>query len=456
MDKTLSNSKVSDRHSISHLLMSERLKETGSPKLILGSIIILFVILLSILVWASIIQIDETATGKGEILPIETIQPIQHLEGGIILNVFVKDGDVVEKNQDLFALSPEAFVSDLKRLKKRQNALEVEIFRLQSMLRGDTVAAEDFQQAITYKDVTEASFLQLQISNALMLYKQQMHQRKYNREQLASRLNQEKHNLENIKKELFHIAQRKKLLESELSIFGALDEKRATSKLNVLNTEDRLQEVLGDLQGIIREQTSIETTIMELENKLKTLEYNQENLALEQINDLTSELLEVREQIARSQDRVNRLVIKSPVRGIVKGLSITPGTVIAGAEAVFVVVPLSENLVANLRLSTNDIGHIKIGDPVRIKVDTYDFSAYGQIPGYVESISASTFVNEENKPYYLAIVKLQKNYLGDVPKTNLVLPGMTVVGDIRTSRKSLMKYLLKPINRTFNDAFKER
>lgn len=456
MDEVISSSKVSKRHSISHLMMSERLEEAGSSRLVLGSILSLSVVFIVLIIWAGIVQVDEVATGTGEIVPYESIKPIQHLEGGIVFSVYVKDGSVVSKGDKLFELSPEPDTSDLKRLKKRHNSLEIEIFRLQAMLNEAEIGQDEIFSAITYKEVTEPSLLRLQLSNAQMLHQQNAQRREYNRAQLASRLEQEKTNLKNIEKQIFHITERKKLLDDEVAIFNALAAQKATSKINLLNTQDRLQEVVGDLLTIVREKTTIESTILDLENQLKTLEYNQENQALEELNDATAELLEVREQISRAQVRVDRLLVRAPVEGVVKGLSMSPGDVIAPAEILFEIVPLTKHMMAEIRITTEDIGHVEVGDKVHVKVSTYDFATYGQIGGTLISISPSTFLDEENNPYYKSVIELEKNYLGDNPEINQIFPGMTVIADVKTGKKSLLRYMLKPINRTFYDAFTER
>ena len=129
---------------------------------------------------------------------------------------------------------------------------------------------------------------------------------------------------------------------------------------------------------------------------------------------------------------------------------------VAAASELFQIVPIDERLLAEVKVSTTDVGHIKVGDSAQIKVGTYDFSTYGSIDGTLESISASTFLDPEKKPYYRCEITLATNYLGSDPTKNLIFPGMTVTADIKTSKKSLLQYMLKPINRTFGEAFKER
>lgn len=161
--------------------------------------------------------------------------------------------------------------------------------------------------------------------------------------------------------------------------------------------------------------------------------------------------------MAKLEDRANRLEIRAPVRGIVKGLQAhTIGGVIAPGALVLEIVPMDEELVVEARVATTHVGHVEVGQPVTVKVLTYDFARYGGIPGRLRSVSASTFVAEDETPYYKAVIALDRNYVGGDPNRNLVLPGMTVQADIKTGRKTLLQYLLKPVYSSIDEAFQER
>jgi adhesin transport system membrane fusion protein len=447
---------VGKRHSISHLLMSERLTETGSPKIIIASMLSLFTVFFALIVWAGFTTIDEVAVGSGEIVPMEQIIPVQHLEGGIVYKVYVKDGEQVSKGELLFELNPEPNTSDLNRLEARQNSLEINIFRLQAQLSGKAITDDDILNAITYKDVEDPALLKLQISNAKMYQRQELEQIDYNQAQLASRLLQERNNLKNIQDQLYHLDERKAVIEAQLKMYDTLTTQQAVSKVDLLNVKERQQQIMGDLLNTSKQRTTIESTVLELENKLKTFEFDKENQALKELNDNTSQLLEVREQISRAKTTVAQLKVKSEADGIVKGFALHPGDVVTAGAVLFDIVPISSTLVAEIKILPNDIGQITIGDPVQVKVSTYDFATYGSLEGKLTSISASTFLDPEKKPYYKCGVTLEKTYLGEDPAKNNIFPGMTVTAEIKTGHKSLLKYMLKPINKTFNEAFKEQ
>lgn len=456
MDEKLSTSKISKQHSISHLLMSERLSESGSPKIVMASILCIAAVLFILLIWAQFTNIDEVATATGEIVPMEQIVPVQHLEGGIVYRVFVKDGDMVKKGDALFELNPEPNTSDLKRLQKRQNSLEIAIYRLQSQLSDKPISEDDILNAISFKNITEPALLKLEVENAAKYQQQALQQDSYNKTQLATRLAQEKINLKNNSEQLLSLEDRKRVIEDQLKMYNSLFEQKAISRVDLLNVQERLQEIIGNLLTMKQNRTTIESTILDLENKLKTFEFDKDNAALKELNEDTAQLLEVREQIARAQIAVDQLLEKADSDGIIKGYTLHPGDVVTAGTVLFEIVPVASKLVAEIKVSTTDIGHIKIGDPAQVKVGTYDFATYGSLNGTLTYISASTFLDPEKKPYYKCYVSLPKNYLGEDPKRNLVFPGMTVIAEIKTGKRSLLHYMLKPINRTFSGAFKER
>jgi membrane fusion protein, adhesin transport system len=134
----------------------------------------------------------------------------------------------------------------------------------------------------------------------------------------------------------------------------------------------------------------------------------------------------------------------------------TVGGVIPPGAIITEIVPLDKELVVEAKIQPRDVGHVRIGQPVTVKVTTYDFSRYGGITGELKDVSASTFLDEQGEPYYKGIVELDRNYVGKDPMHNRVMPGMTVQADIKTGKKTLFSYLLKPVYSSVSTAFRER
>lgn len=149
--------------------------------------------------------------------------------------------------------------------------------------------------------------------------------------------------------------------------------------------------------------------------------------------------------------------IRAPVRGIVVGPTIhTVGGVVPPGAVLLELVPLDKELIVETRITTRDVGHVKVGYPVTVKVTTYDFARYGAISGELKDISASTFLDAEGEPYYRGGVTLDRRYVGSDPELKRILPGMTVQADIKTGKKTLLAYLLNPVISSFKTSFRER
>ena len=179
--------------------------------------------------------------------------------------------------------------------------------------------------------------------------------------------------------------------------------------------------------------------------------------ALAELSESANELIQVEEALIEAKDRVRRLDIVTPVRGIVKGLRVhTVGGIVPPGEVISEIVPLDEELIIEAKIQPRDVGHVRFGQPVTVKVTTYDFARFGGISGELKDVSASTFLDEQGEPYYKGIVSLDKNYVGSDPGQNRVMPGMTVQADIKTGKKTLFSYLLKPVYSSVSTSFRER
>ena len=218
-----------------------------------------------------------------------------------------------------------------------------------------------------------------------------------------------------------------------------------------------MTEQQGQVAGLRIKIIQARDAISEYEWRLQSQVTKARDKALQQLGILESEradALEIKEKLSQ---RIARLAIRSPVDGVVKGLEVhTIGGIIAPGRKLMEIVPANSELFAEVKISPNDIGHIKVGFPVIIKITSYDFSRYGAINGTVAGLSATTFANKRGQTFYKGVVTLEQNYVGKDPGQNLVLPGMIVNADIITGQKSLLAYFLKPIHKALNSAFSER
>jgi HlyD family secretion protein/adhesin transport system membrane fusion protein len=224
-----------------------------------------------------------------------------------------------------------------------------------------------------------------------------------------------------------------------------------------LDTKRELSRVQGDRDRILSQEVTAREALTESENRLIDIHSSLMRQTMDELGVTTNELAQVRESIGRLRDRVERLEIRSPVRGIVKGLQVkNQGAVIPPGGVVCDVVPVEKDLKVETKINTRDIGHLRVGQPVKVKVTTYDFARYGAVTGTLVRISASSFTDEKGIPFFKGLVALDHDYVGPTPNLYPISPGMTVSAEIVTGEKTLLQYILKPIFTQVQQSFHER
>ncbi len=387
----------------------------------------------SILV-SAVIPVQNYVVASGELEPAGEIQKVQHLEGGVILGVPVKEGQRVKRGEVLVQLDEGELGTRAEQTATRITNLTLEQRQLRQALGQSAMntasatptkpsaevirAFKDAQDART-KEITR----QIRLANQRIVTLQAK-RREY----------------------LDEVA----LLQKQTQAYESLDKAGAIPHTTVLEAERRIaatETQLAELDGTIQEAS---ITLAELRAKLKLDVY-------ERLAQVTSEKAELQSVLRRESSEVERLQVRSPVDGIVKSFNVkVVGGVVAPGSVVAEVVPVGQKMMAFTRVAPKDIGNVAIGQKVQMKVQAYDYARYGTIPGRVESISAGTFQDEKTgEPYYKVRVELDRVYAGKQQDKNLLVPGMTLTADILTDRTSLLWYLLSPIRRGFGDALRQ-
>jgi len=247
------------------------------------------------------------------------------------------------------------------------------------------------------------------------------------------------------------------IFEEQVEIRARLVEQGLESRMAYLDTRRQQAQMLGELQRLMGEMVATQKALVEAESRLIDLDATARHEALTEMGTLGAELAQVEEAIVRAEDQVRRLDVRAPVRGLVQDLQFqTIGAVVRPGGVLMSIVPIDDVLEVEARVSTSDVGHVRVGQSVAVKVSTYDFARYGAIDGVLRTVSPSTFTDDEGTPYYKALITLTKSYLGDDPGRDQVLPGMTVQADVITGKKTVLQYLLKPIYVGLDQAMRER
>ncbi|HEC14746.1 MAG TPA: HlyD family type I secretion periplasmic adaptor subunit, partial [Rhodospirillales bacterium] len=247
------------------------------------------------------------------------------------------------------------------------------------------------------------------------------------------------------------------LLEEELNMRETLFKKGLSPKIVYLDIKRQVNQAQGDLATLEGEWQQATEALDEARSRLAEEDAKIREQALSEMGSVTREVAQVTETLNKLEDRVRRLDIKAPVRGIVMGLKANSVRgVLAPGAVIMEIVPMDKDLVVEAKITTNDVGHVRTGLPVKVKILTYNYARYGGITGVLKSVSATTFLDAKNKPYYKGTIVLDRNYVGFDPEKNRVLPGMTVQADIKTGKKTLLQYLLKPVYSSVDRSFRER
>jgi adhesin transport system membrane fusion protein len=239
---------------------------------------------------------------------------------------------------------------------------------------------------------------------------------------------------------------------------AGLVEKSLAPRKGLLDLQREQVRVRAQLSEVDGQAIRAERAISEAEARIPELLARTAKDVAEEIAKNEAESIELRANVARAQDRVERLVIRAPVQGTVKGLQTeTIGGVIQAGSTVLEVIPSDVPLIVEARVQTRDIGFVHVGQPAEVKVSAYDYTRFGTARGVVDTISATTFQDEKGLPFYRARIRLASNYVGTGPRRdNPIVAGMTVLTDIQTGEKTVLAYLLKPIVRAATEALRER
>jgi len=229
------------------------------------------------------------------------------------------------------------------------------------------------------------------------------------------------------------------------------------TRVLTLETQRTLVAQEGELRRLQAQRQALQANLAESRARLQSLSSDRRQAAHDEMGLASAELGQVGELLVKLRKRLSRTEITAPVNGIVQDLKYrTLNGVIPPAAVVMNVVPIDDVLQAEVRIAVTDVGHVHVGQRVRVKVLTYDFLRYGTVDGFVASVSANSFVDEKGMPYFKGIVRLSQSHLGLRADDQPVLPGMTVVCDIVTDRKTVLQYLARPVATAFRQGLRER
>lgn len=421
--------------------------DDATLSLVRATILVLVLLLAALLAWATLMPVKEAVVTPGQVVPSGNAQVVQHLEGGIVSAILVKDSDLVEAGQPLAVFDPKQVQAELEQMNARLSTLDLRAERLRAFAAGREPDFERFPGADP-----------AQVADQRLIFDTQKQARDTATAVLRSQVGQREAELSLYEGQLASIKDQIALITGSVDIRNKLESMGLSSKLQSLETQREQSRLMGEERRIESQFVTTRQAIAEAGNRIldQTAKLSQD--AVTEMGTVTAEIAQLREARAKLDDRSKRLTVLSPVRGLVQDLKInTVGAVVPEGGVLMQIVPIDHEMTVEAHVTPRDVGQLHVGLAATVKVLTYDFARYGAIPGTLRRISATTFLDEQHRPYYKAVIGLDRNHVGREEDTqHPVLPGMTVQVDMTTGERSLLEYLLKPIYVALSDSFHER
>lgn len=409
-----------------------------------------------VLVWSNFATIDEVVKGVGQVKTQKDVQSIQSLEGGIIREILVEEGQHVEAGQPLVRLDDIAFRSALSELEEEIKGLEAVRARLRAQL------AATVSMSVTGR--TLSINLQDYIPENLTPESKRSVQSGYTASIVAlisqtntvmQRVSQAEESLNETIQTIIHLEDNLVNLRKELALNERAHELGAISGVELLQIRRNVTDKQSELDRTKSELSRKSQQLDEYEFELSSVVNSYRSEVQDELNTTETQLAQrLSSQVAIS-DRVFRTVLNSPVSGTVKMiLNSTSGGIVQGGETILDVVPNDSSLIVEVRINPQDIGYLRPGLDSLVKLSAYDFVVYGGINGNLTQISADTITGEEGESYYLGRVELSGN-VTQFDSTVDLIPGMQADVDIVVGKKTILEYWLKPILRAKYNSMRE-
>lgn len=413
-----------------------------------GSRALIWLALLTILalfVWAYFAWIDEVVRGEGKVVPSRQVQVIQSLDGGVVEEILVRPGQMVEEGEVLLRIDPTRYSSSLGENQAESLALQAKAARLEAIANNEPLQmpevviekAPELARQETRVWETRSEELQANLAVAkeqLQQRQQELRETQANRDQAASSCG---------------------LTSRELQMTKPLLQSGAVSEVDLLRLQRDVARYCGEQKAAAAQIDRIQASIKEAEGRLAEVEITFRNQARTELSDTRAKLSSLEQGQLALADRVRLAEVRSPVRGTVNTLMAnTVGGVVQPGKDILDIVPADDTLLLEVRINPKDIGFLHSGQKAEVKFTAYDFAVYGGLEGVLEQTSADTITDEKGNSFYIAKVRTDQAYVGEDNRP--ILPGMIAEVHILTGKRTVLQYLLKPVLRARSNAFTER
>lgn len=406
----------------------------------------LLALLVIIFLWTLIGRVDRVVTAPGKVIPADKVKVIQHLEGGIIKDIMVRENQEVKAGDPLVVLDLATSGINSGEMSARMASLKLAKARLDAESQGiEPVWPEE--QAAKFPDMIEAE------KNS---YRNRKDERRNALQAYDNIVTQNKQKLAESRERLASLTASLKITEQEVAISEDLVRDKLTSQLEHFQRKSNLERLMGDVASLRQSITGLQAAVSEAEARRKQEEARFNRESANESTDMERKMASLSEELTRAHDQEDRSVIRAPIDGVIKNVRFqTSGNVVRPGEPIMEVVPLKDQLVIEVKLSPADRGYINVKQDALVKISTYDYLRYGGLEGVVTGVAADTDLGRNEEQYYRVIVSTDKSWLGSQPGQFQITPGMVGEVDIKVDTQMILWALLKPVLKLKADAFKE-
>lgn len=423
------------------------LSESSRPSFAKASYLVIVLIACAI-VWSFFAELDEVSVADGEVVPSAKVKLVQHLEGGIVRLLAVKEGDIVKAGDTLLQLSLGTVGASSEEMQIRIDGMMLSKLRLKAEIAG---GALEFPSELETKRVEMAA-------SERATYNARQAELRSKQAVILNQIQQRDREIRELKARKAAIEASLKLAQERARMSAGLLNRGLTPRMEHLELVRERESLDGEDKVLAQAVPRAEAALEEVRARLTEETEKFRTRAVEESNRVEVQIARLQETVNEAADREKRTIIKSPIAGVVKNLKFnTIGGVVKPGESILEIVPIEDELVIQSKLKTQDRGYVQKGQRAVVKIGTYDFIRYGGLEGVVTRIAADTNTNPNTgEPYYEVIVKTNKTYLGSEQGKLPITPGMVATVDIHTGTRNVLNYIVKPVLKLKHEAFRER
>ncbi|GAB5439651.1 HlyD family type I secretion periplasmic adaptor subunit [Falsiruegeria mediterranea] len=417
-----------------------------SSRLLTLLLIIVIALVTAAVVWASQARIEEVARGQGRVVPSGKARVLESLEGGIVREILVREGDAVDAGQIIIRIDDTGSSASLGELNAQLDALSIRGLRLAAELAGadalsfdgtniDPDSAQALREVAIFDSRTASYFGQRAV--------------------LEAQLNQRQREIEETEGNLTRVAEGIGLLQEEIEL---KTESGVVPRAQIIPIERELSARRQEQDALVSRREQARAALREAEARLEELKLQRRAEISIERSDTLNQISVIQESIKSASDVVSRAALRAPVTGIVSVLNVnTIGSVVAPGEELLQIVPQDDRLQVEARIRPEDVAFVYPGLPASVKLTSFDFTIYGALDGQVMRVGADAQQDEATgEIYFPIIVETESNVLVRGDESHEIRPGMVASLDIQTGERTVLDYLLKPFRKAQLEAMRER